>query len=83
MAGPLLDICDDPPGIGLVPAPVKLLGGEAELHDQIAGQVLRLDLAALFPPQPQQGGLVIAHDDPGVGAADKAAATLIRFCPHI
>ena len=31
----------------------------------------RLDLAALFPPQPQQGGLVVAHDHPGVGAADK------------
>ena len=30
MADPLLDICDDPPGIGLVPTPVKLLGREAE-----------------------------------------------------
>ena len=50
MTPPLLDIGDDPPGIGLVPAPVELLGGEAELHDEIAGQVLRLDFAALFPP---------------------------------
>ena len=58
MADPLLDVGDDPPGIGLVPAPVKLLGGEAELDDKIAGQVLRLDLTALFPPQAQQGGLV-------------------------
>ena len=74
MAGPLLDVCDDLPSVGLVPAPVKLLGGEAELHDQVAGQVLRLDFAALFPPQPQQGGLVIAHDGPGVRAADKLAA---------
>ena len=74
MAGPLLDVCDDLPGIGLVPAPIKLLGGEAELHDQVAGQVLRLDFAALFPPQPQQGGLVVAHDDPGVRAADEGAA---------
>ena len=73
MAGPLLDICDDPPGVGLVPAPVKLLGGEAELHNEVAGQVLRLDFAALFPPQPQQGGFVIAHDDPGVRAADEAS----------
>ncbi len=37
MAGPLLDICDDPPGVGLIPAPVKLLGSKAELHNQIAG----------------------------------------------
>jgi hypothetical protein len=66
MAGPLLHICNDPPRVGLVPAPVKLLGSEAELDDEVAGQVLRLNLAALFSPQPQQGGLVIAHDDPGV-----------------
>ena len=34
-------------------------------------------LAALFPPQPQQGRLVGAHDDPGVGAADEAAAQTV------
>ena len=50
MAGPLLDVCDDLSGIGLVPAPIEPLGGEAELHDQVAGQVLRLDFAAFFPP---------------------------------
>jgi hypothetical protein len=43
MADPLLDVRDHSPGIGLIPASVKL---------QIAGQVLRLDLAALFLPQP-------------------------------
>jgi hypothetical protein len=31
MADPLLDICDDPPGIGLVPTPVKLLGREGAM----------------------------------------------------
>ena len=82
MADPLLDVGDDLPGIGLVPAPVKLLGGEAELHDEVAGQVLRLDFAALLPPQPQQGGFIIAHDDPGVGAADERAAIRIRQCWH-
>ncbi len=71
MANPLLDVGDDPPCIGLVPAPVKLLGGEAELHNQVAGQVLRLDFAAFFPPEALQGRLVIAHNDPGVGAAYK------------
>jgi len=29
---------------------------------------------ALLAPEPDQGGLVITHDDPGVGAADKEAA---------
>ena len=66
MADPLLDVGDDPPSIGLVPASVKPLSGEAELDNEIAGQVLRLNFAALFSPQPQQGGLVIAHDDSGI-----------------
>ena len=60
------------PVLRLVPAPVEVLGDDAELDDEVAGQVLRLDLAALFPPEPEQGGLVVAHDDPGVGAADEA-----------
>ena len=51
----------------------------AELDDEIAGQVLRLDLAALFPPEPQQGGLIIAHDDPGIRAADEVAARRFDF----
>ena len=71
MTAPLLDVRNDPPRLGLVPAPVKLLGGEAELHNQIAGQVLRLDLAALFPPEALQGGLVASHDDPGVRTANE------------
>ena len=29
------------------------------------------NFAALFPPEAKKGGLVVAHDDPGVGAADK------------
>ena len=53
MPAPLLDIGDHPPRIGLVPASVKFLGGEAELHDQIAGQVLRLGFTAFLPPQSQ------------------------------
>ena len=39
-----------------------------------AGQVLGLGLAALFPPEAQQGRLVGAHDDVGVGAADEVTA---------
>jgi hypothetical protein len=53
---------DDPARLGLVPAPVKLLGGETELYDQIAGQVLGLDIAALFPLKPQQERLISADE---------------------
>jgi len=71
---PPLDVFDGLPGIALVPEPVEILGGLAELNDEVAGQVLRLDFAALFPPQAEQRGLIVAHDDPGIGAADELAA---------
>jgi len=62
--------------MAFVPVPVEVLGHRAELDDQVAGQVLGFGLAALFPPQPDQGRLVVAHDDPGVRAADEAAPIL-------
>ena len=68
-----LDVGDDLTGIGLVPAPVQLLCGQAELDDKVARQVLRLDFSALFAPKPQEGALIVAHDDPGVRAADKVS----------
>jgi len=71
MADLSLDIRDDLTSIGLVPTPVKRLGSNPELDDEIAGQVLRRNLAAFLPPQPNQGSFVIAHDDPGVRTADK------------
>jgi hypothetical protein len=43
------------------------------LDDQIARKVLRLYFPTLFPPEPDEVGFIIAHDDPGVGAADKIA----------
>ena len=36
--------------IGLAPTSVKFLGGEAELDDEIGGEILRLNLATFFPP---------------------------------
>ena len=56
---------------------------DPKLHDEVAGQVLRLGLAALLAPKPDQGGLIAAHDDPGVRAADEGAAVLIGLCPHV
>ena len=74
-----LHLGDDLAGIALVPVPIEVLGDHPELDDQIAGQVLRFDLAALFAPKPEQGGLVVAHDDPGVRAADEGAAVTRGF----
>ena len=73
-----LHLGDDLAGIALVPVPVEVLGHGAELDDQVVREVLGLDLAALFPPQAEQGGFVVAHDDPGVRAADEGAAILIE-----
>src|ERR1019366_3823392 len=71
---PPLHVFDGLTGISLVPEPIEILSGLAELDDEVGGQVLRLGLPALFPPEAEQGGLVVAHDDPGVGAADEVAA---------
>ena len=56
---------------------------DAELDDQIVGEILRLDLAALLPPQPNQHRLVATHDNPGIGATDKRAAMdAVRLSTH-
>ena len=74
-----LHLGHDLAGVAFVPVPVEMLGHGAELDDQVAGQVLGLDLAALLPPEPEQGRLVVAHDDPGVRAADEGAAVTLDF----
>ena len=79
MPDPALDVRDDLRRSCARTRPVEVLGHDPELDDQIAGEVLRLGLAALLPPQPEQGRLIVAHDDPGVGAADEGAAALTGF----
>jgi hypothetical protein len=71
------------PSIALVPMPVEVLGHQPELDDDVAGQVLRFGLAPLLAPEAQESRSVVAHDDPGVGAADERPAILTRFCPHL
>jgi hypothetical protein len=51
MLNPALDIGDAPAGIALVPGAVELLGGGPELDNEVAGQVLRVGLATLLPPE--------------------------------
>ena len=61
-----LDIAEDLAGIAFEPMPIEGLGDHPELDDEVAGEILRLDLAALFPPKAKQRGFVLAYDDAGV-----------------
>jgi hypothetical protein len=74
MPDPALHVADLPAGVALVPGAIELLGCSPELHDEIAGEVLRLGLASFFSPQTDQGRLIAAHDYAGVGAADETSA---------
>ena len=71
MPDALLDVTDAVARVALVPRAIELLGGGAELHNEIAGEVLVLRLATLLTPQPHQSWFVAAHDDAGVRAADE------------
>ncbi len=72
-----------PAGLALEPAPVQLLGRAAELDQEIAREIFWLDLAALFPPEANQGTLVLAHDRSRVGAADVRPSNAYSFlCRH-
>src|SRR5829696_9118026 len=61
--------------LALEPAPVQILRGAAELDEEVAGQVLWLDLAALLFPQPNERILVRSEDNPCVRAADIRSPT--------
>jgi hypothetical protein len=61
------------PGVALVPAPVEILRDRPKLDSQVVRQILRLNLAALLPPKPQQGSLIVTHNDPGIRAANEGA----------
>jgi hypothetical protein len=52
MTDMLLDIRNDLPGIGFIPASVQVLRHRPQLDDQIAGKVLWLDFAAFLAPKP-------------------------------
>ncbi len=79
MVHPPLNVLDGLSGIAFEPLAIERLGGEPKLDDQVAGEVQRLDLAALFLPEVQQGNFVIAHDDAGIRAADEVTAALVVY----
>src|SRR5262245_26143174 len=74
MPDPPLDVADLSAGVALIPGAIELLGCSPELHDEVAGQVLRLSVAPFLPPQAEQGGFIATHDDPGVRTADERLA---------
>ena len=48
--------------------------GKAQLDDKVARKVFRLDFTAFFSPESEEGSFIVAHDDPGVRAADEVSA---------
>ncbi len=73
MLHPALDRGEDLPGIAFEPLAIEGFRDRPELDDEVAGEVLGFYLAALLAPEAEQGGLVLAHDDPGIRAANEAA----------
>ena len=78
-----LHVSDLSAGASLVPGAIELLSRHSELHDKVARQIFRLGLAALLAPQVHQSGFIIAHDDPGVRAADERTSILHIAFPGI
>ena len=73
-----LDVRDPVAGVEFVPAAVEVFGDEAELDDQNGRQVGVAASPRFLLPEPQQGFLVLAHDDAGIRAADEV--TPIEIC---
>src|SRR5207237_936283 len=67
-------------GIALVPGAIELLGRGPKLYDQIARQILRLGFSPFLTPELDQGRFVVAHDDPGVRAADEGTTIFVGAC---
>jgi hypothetical protein len=50
MQDEVLDVSDDVSRVGLIPTAIEVFCHQSELDDEVVGQVLGLDLAALFSP---------------------------------
>ena len=74
MPEPMLNAFDNLPGVALAPTPVEGFGYQAELDDEVAGEVLRLGFAPFLAPEAHQGAFIVAHDDARVRAAHETSA---------
>src|SRR6516225_2529694 len=66
MPDPALHVADPPAGVALIPGAIELLRRPAKLHDEVAGEVLRLGFTPFLPPKADKGGFIATHDDTGV-----------------
>jgi hypothetical protein len=73
-----LFVLDDLPGIQCVPVAIQFLSRDAELDNEVFGKVLRLLFPSFLAPESPQGIFIGAHDDSGIGAANKKAAAYVR-----
>jgi hypothetical protein len=77
-----LHVTDLPAGIALEPGAIELLGSSSELNNEVAGEILWLGFAPFLPPEAEQGGFIVAHNDSGIRAADEGAAAYVLVCPY-
>jgi DNA-binding XRE family transcriptional regulator len=70
--GAPLDVSHGQACIGLKPSAVEVFGHHPELNDEIPREILRLNFPALLLPEAKECSFIAAHDDSGVGAANKA-----------
>ena len=60
------------PVLAWIPPAVEVFGHHPELNDEIHREILRLNFPALLLPEAKECSFIAAHDDSGVGAANKA-----------
>src|SRR5262245_34237341 len=77
-----LDVSDPPAVVALIPGSIELFRNLPQLHDEVAGQVLRLGLTPFFAPEAHESRFVAAHKDPSVGAAYEGATSCPYFRTH-
>jgi hypothetical protein len=58
-----LPVLNDLPRVQFEPVTIDSLDGDAELDDEVIGEVLWLDLTVFLLPEPQKRGFIVAHDD--------------------
>ena len=74
MTDALLDVLDGLTSAALVPNSVEFFRDGTELNDEVVGEILSIDLAALFAPKTDEVFFIITHDDARIRAADEIAA---------
>jgi len=79
MADVLLAVRDGLSCAALVPVPVQVLCGPAELDHQVFREILRRKFSALFAPQSDEIGFILTHNDAGVRAANERAALMVAM----